>query len=77
MLLSHQSGIKEGSKYDSFLTYTYNQMKNPPSIKEFLLPGGAWYSLDTFNAAHPPGTYFTYSNVNFGIMGTLVERLSG
>jgi len=24
-----------------------------------------------------PGTYFTYSNLNFGLCGTFVERLSG
>jgi CubicO group peptidase (beta-lactamase class C family) len=41
-----------------------------------LLPGGGWYSVDTFNSRHGPGTYFTYSNINFGLMGTLVERLS-
>lgn len=77
MLLSHQSSIREGSKYDAFITYTYNQMKNLPSVKELLVPGGAWYSSDSFDSRHAPGTYFTYSNINFGLMGTLVERLSG
>lgn len=24
-----------------------------------------------------PGTYFSYSNINFGLLGTLIESLSG
>ena len=76
-VLSHQSSIREGSKYNDFIVYTYNQMSNLPSVKELLLYGGAWYTLDTFDSVHPPGTYFSYSNINFGLMGTLVEKLSG
>jgi len=30
-----------------------------------------------FDAAHPPGAYFHYSNLNFPIVATIMERVSG
>lgn len=77
MLLSHTSSLRDGSGYDRFLMDSYS--KNPPPVlKQLLVPGGAYYSSDMFDASYGPDRgYFQYANINFGVLGTLVERLSG
>jgi len=75
MLLSHKSSIIDGNTYNAFLTATYSQ--NPmPNLIELLTMGGAYYSMSNFNNTSP-GSYFTYSNLNFVILGTLIEKISG
>ena len=37
LVLSHQSSISETAKYADFINHSYNQMSNPPSIKELLV----------------------------------------
>lgn len=41
------------------------------------MPGGKWYSTNHFFHTRAPGTYFTYSNMCFGILATILEKLSG
>jgi len=75
MLLSHTSGLVDGSGYSSFLSSTYNETP-PPHISELLTIGGSYYTNDMWlNAV--PGTYFSYSNINFGLIATLIEQISG
>lgn len=74
MLLSHTSGIVDGTGYDGFLSATASA--TIPSIASVLVPGGTNYTADTWLKKRP-GTYFTYTNLGFGVIGTLVERLSG
>lgn len=75
MLLSHTSGIVDGNAYNNFLNATYNN--NPiPQLSELLTPGGSYYAGNIFQNT-PPGQYFTYSNLNYGILGTVVEKISG
>jgi CubicO group peptidase (beta-lactamase class C family) len=76
MLLSHQSSLQDGSGYSPFLTDTYNQISNPPNISALLNVGGEYYTSDMWRS-EMPGTYFAYSNINFGLIGTLIEKLSG
>jgi CubicO group peptidase (beta-lactamase class C family) len=47
-----------------------------PDVREVLLPGGKWYSTQTFTTKKP-GTWFSYSNINFGLVGILIEAHSG
>ncbi len=75
MVLSHTSSIDEGETYFSFYSATFNQTPIP-NLSEFLTPDGSFYSESQFLMAEP-GTYYTYSNINFDIAGTLVEKLSG
>ena len=52
-------------------------MKDPlliPNMTQLLYPTGKWYSPTTY-AKQPPG-YFTYSNLNFGMVGTMIEKLT-
>lgn len=76
MLLSHTSSINEGSGYDGFLMATYNNVRNPPDFSQLLTPGGAYHTEDMWRK-EPPGEYYTYCNANFGLAGTLIEKISG
>lgn len=70
MLASHTSSLRDGKIYSI-----------PPnfSVEEFFSPHGQFWE----NGAHfaPPtekiGEYFTYSNLNYGLLGTIVERVTG
>ena len=75
MLLSHTSTIIDGSGYGSFLSASYSDNPIPP-ISALLSSSGAFYTSDLFNNTIP-GSYFNYSNLNFGVLGTLVEKVSG
>lgn len=75
MLLSHTSTLIDGTTYSSFLSATYTN--NPiPNISELLTPGGTYYTTGQFNNIMP-GTYFNYSNINYGVIGTIIEKVSG
>lgn len=74
MLLSHKSSIVDGSTYNNFLTATYNNYPIP-NLSQLLTPSGAYYNTSQFiNRA--PGSYFNYANINFVILGTIIEKLS-
>ena len=75
MLLSHTSSIIDGSGYGSFLSASYSDNPIPP-ISALLSSSGTFYTSDIFNST-VPGSYFNYSNLNFGVLGTLVEKVSG
>jgi len=74
MLLSHTSSIQDGSGYNGFLNATFSQ--NPiPSLEALLSPGGAFYTANMYRT-ETPGTYFAYSNLNYGVIATLIEAIS-
>lgn len=74
MLLSHTSSIIDGNGYDAFLSATATA--NPiPNLSAILTPGGAYYDAAQFNNVSP-GTYFNYANINYVILGTMVEKAS-
>ena len=74
MLLSHSSSIQDGSVYTIAPEY---------SIKEFFTPEGKyWNDGEHFeNSAdgidRSPGNWMHYSNLGFGVMGTIIECISG
>ncbi len=74
MILSHTAGLTDGSGYDGFLSATGSSVI--PPISSLLIPSGSHYTSDMW-LNKKPGTYFTYSNISFGVVGTLVERISG
>jgi CubicO group peptidase (beta-lactamase class C family) len=74
MLLSHTSTIIDGTTYSSFLGATVNN--NPIlNLSELLTTSGAYYTTGQFNNTLP-GTYFNYSNINYVILGTIIEKIS-
>jgi len=76
MLLSHTSSINDGSKYEDFLMANYNNVSNPLDFSQLLVPGGLYYTEDMWRK-EAPGEYFIYCNANFGLAGTLIEKISG
>ena len=45
-------------------------------FSQLLTPGGAYYTEDMWRK-ETPGEYYTYCNANFGLAGTLIEKISG
>lgn len=75
MLLSHTSSLQDGSGYADFLSETYTS-SDIPSIAELLLPGGSHFTSNMWRT-EPPGTHFAYANVNFGLLATVMEAVTG
>lgn len=75
MLLSHTSSLVDGNGYSSFLSDTYS-LTPPPNLSELICQGGDYYTSNMW-LNKEPGSYFTYSNVNYGLIGTLIEQISG
>ena len=73
MLLSHTSSLQDGSGYNPFLSDTYTE--TIPSISELITTEGSYFTDNMF-LNNSPGTYFAYSNLNFGILGSLIEKIS-
>ena len=63
MLLSHTSSVRDGIDYWA--------IPLGASIESAMSDGRAW------DDSHPPGGYFTYSNLNYPIVASLVERVTG
>jgi CubicO group peptidase (beta-lactamase class C family) len=61
-LLSHTSSLRDGDGYVIPLGADIEtELKNPSH----------------WDADHPPGSYFTYSNFNFGVIATVMEASTG
>ena len=63
MLLSHTSSLRDNGGYSWGATTSMRD-----AMRE---SAGKW------EASHAPGTYFAYSNLNFGIVGTIMEAAGG
>jgi len=74
MLLSHTSSITDYGKYSKFLTDSY-ETKNVP-LREILRPGGKYYSKSAWSRKGP-GKKYQYSNLGYGILGTIIEKRTG
>lgn len=69
MLLSHTSSLRDGRTYSL-----------PPSvpIRDYFKPGTSYYHPSHFASKwQQPGTYFTYANINYGVLGTIIEKVTG
>lgn len=68
MLACHTSSIRDGKIYSI-----------PPavSVKEFFYPDGEFWEDGNHFAEEKVGDYFTYCNLNYGLLGTIIENLTG
>lgn len=63
LLLSHTSSVRdEGDNYVVPLGRSLREMAERPA---------------SFDAEHPPGAFFRYSNLNFPLIGSIMERATG
>jgi CubicO group peptidase (beta-lactamase class C family) len=60
-LLSHTASLRDGAQYSIAHPGTLAMMLNAP---------------DRFDLEHPPGTYFHYDNINYVVIGAVVERIA-
>lgn len=75
MLLSHTSSLQDSPTYPSFLDATLQEQLTP-DLQELLLPNNRFFHHDQFHATQP-GSFFQYSNLNYVLIGTLIERITG
>lgn len=67
-LMSHTSSLRDDAGYN--VDYRID-------LRELLVPGGAHYGNGAAWARdHGPG-YFSYVNLNWGVIGTIMERVTG
>lgn len=71
MLMSHTASLQDGGGYSAFLGATV-ATDYPPNMSEILLPGGNFYTPNMWRPEQP-GTHFAYSNMTYGLIGTLIE----
>src|SRR4051812_8944250 len=62
LLLSHRSSLRDGVDYAIPLGRTLQSVLAAPVA---------------FDAEHPPGAFFRYSNLNFPVIASVMERVSG
>ncbi|RPI93664.1 MAG: class A beta-lactamase-related serine hydrolase [Chloroflexi bacterium] len=83
MLLTHTSSIQDSNVYNQY--YTLEQTPVLPDspialgdyLKDYLSSEGKLYNAKDNFLEDTPGTKYEYSNTGFGLVGYLVERISG
>jgi CubicO group peptidase (beta-lactamase class C family) len=72
-LMSHCSSIRD---CDAYYNFSGSMIPEKLNIKELFLSNGQYYSEDLY-ADHAPGVYFSYANCTWGLVATVVEKVSG
>lgn len=71
MLLSHTSSLRDDAGY-------YWEAKLNVNLKDVLLPEGHLFNKGEAWAKNAgPGAYFQYANLPWGVVGTIMERVTG
>jgi len=71
MLLTHRASITDEAGY-------YWEDKLNVSLKDVFTPDGTRYGKgEMWSKLAKPGEYFQYGNLNWGVIGTVMERASG
>ena len=74
MLLSHTSSLRDAGFYN---------LPSPYTLKDLFVAGGAYYASGAHfagpeqGADRGPGAYFAYANLNYGVLATVMEAVSG
>lgn len=69
MLLSHTSSLRDGEVYTIPSKYSLQELFRPDGI---FYEGGAHYAP----YGEAPGEFFCYTNLNYGILGTIIEKVT-
>lgn len=71
MLLSHTSSLRDDAGY-------FWDAASRTHLKDVFTPGGSRYGKGEMWDSHAaPGQYFQYANLPWGVVGTLMERVTG
>jgi CubicO group peptidase (beta-lactamase class C family) len=71
-LLSHSSGLSDGSEIVDLINRSYQQQGNMDEVRYWMVKETAPKPLD-----HPRGSKFDYSNLGYTIAGAILERIGG
>ena len=74
-LLLHTSSIQDSGCYNKFVE-SNGRLFRTMALSELITPQGKYYEKSLFSA-NAPGEEFSYSNLGFGILGSIVEMASG
>ncbi len=77
LLLTHRSSIRDGEWYGRMYLCGDPQVSLADWIEGYLQPGGRFYDPRENFQLWEPGDRWEYNNVAFGLLGYLVERISG
>lgn len=69
MLLSHTSSLRDGEVYTIPSKYSLQELFRPDGM---FYEGGAHYAP----YGEAPGEFFCYTNLNYGILGTIIEKVT-
>jgi CubicO group peptidase (beta-lactamase class C family) len=71
MLMSHTSSIRDGAPGIYNIPYGHH-------ISEYFTEGARYYNPCCWDPdGHAPGTFFAYCNMNYCLLGTIIENVSG
>ena len=71
MLLSHTSSLRDDAGY-------YWEAKLNVNLRDVLLPGGRLFDKGSaWDKKYKPGAYFQYANFPWGVVGTIMEGVTG
>lgn len=71
MMMSHTSSLRDDAGY-------YWDAKSGLTLRDALTPAGRAYGSGKMWATNaPPGEYFNYANLPWGVIGTIMERATG
>ena len=76
-LLTHTSSITDGDFYDASYSDGDPLISLEDWVTGYLVPGGKFYDASQNFSQSEPGAKHQYSNVGFGLLGYLVEQISG
>ncbi len=76
-LLTHQSSIEDGPAYAQAYACSDPVLSLEEWLRAYLLPSGRFYDAQRNFHEWAPGRRFSYNNVAYGLLGHVVERLSG
>jgi len=76
-LLTHTSSIADGPAYKSSYICGDPQVTLDEWLQQYLMPGGKHFDSQLNFHAWAPGGSHAYSNVGYGVLGLMVEHLSG
>lgn len=68
LLLSHLSSLRDGEVYN---------MPLGAQLRDFFEPGGRGWEDGAHFADLAPGRYFAYCNLGYGVVATVIERITG
>lgn len=74
MLLAHTSSLRDGAVYALPVQHTLEELVRPNG--PFDADGTRWAKPEA-GQDRGPGAFFTYTNLNYGVLATVLERITG